>query len=518
MASEIRVNKINSRTGVGTITLSPTGVDFTGIATVATLKATTGIVTTLSVTGTTTLNGNLDLQDNDKILIGTGDDLEIYHDGDNSFIKDAGTGRLTIATSQLQLTNAADSAVMIRATESSTVELFHNSSKKLETTGVGASVTGTFNIGTGTSITSSSLIVNDVQYPDSGPLSNRNLIINGAMQVAQRSTSDSGITNGDTGYKICDRWRFGEHGSPSAVFTLNQSTEAPDDFKSSYKYDVTTAQSSLGAGDVIFFETKIEGQNLKQLAYGTSSAKSFTLSFYVKSTITGTFVVWFHNPNSSTACTHTYTVNAADTWERKSITVAGDTSNSLNSSNTNGLQPRFILAAGTDYTSGTASTTWGTSSMTNANRYVGQTVNIANSTSDEWLITGIQLEVGERATPFEHRSYGDELARCQRYYQELDLGTNNNVLHMVFSRFSNGSGNPFAYTCFPVTMRAAPTFSFLGSTFDSGGYTGDPSLGGSTVNGAQLNGGNSASANNTHFLRPNNGSGDYLRLTFTSEL
>ena len=295
--------------------------------------------------------------------------------------------------------------------------------------------------------------INGLTYPSAGPISNRNLIINGAMQVAQRSTSDTGVTNGSTGYRICDRWRFSEHGSPSAVFTLSQSTEAPDDFKNSYKWDVTTAQSSLDADDVVYFETKIEGQNVRQLAYGTSSAKSFTLSFYVRSSITGTFVVWFYNPNGNFACTHTYTVNAADTWERKSITVAGDTSNSLNNDNTTGLQFRFILGAGTDYTSGTASTTWGSSSMTNANRYVGQTVNIANSTSDEWLITGVQLEVGTRATPFEHRSYGDELARCQRYYYKLIADTGDT--------FANGYNQNSTTTRnilhFPVTMRVAPT-------------------------------------------------------------
>ena len=530
MASEIRVNKINSRTGVGTITLSPTGVDFTGIATVATLKATTGIVTTLSATGNATVGGTLgvtgettfsthiNLGDSDRLRLGADNDLQIFHDGSQNAINSYTSNPLNIISNgdTTIKTNNADSMAVFK--KNSAVELYYDNSKKFETTGVGASVTGTLNVGSGTSITSSSLIVNDVQYPDSGTLSNRNLIINGAMQVAQRSTSDSGITNGSTGYRICDRWRFGEQGSPSAVFTLSQSTTAPDGFKNSYKFDVTTAQSSLGSGDVVYFETKVEGQNLKQLAYGTSSAKSFTLSFYVRSSITGTFVVWFHNPNSSTACTHTYTVNAADTWERKSITVAGDTSNSLKDDTSNGLQPRFILGAGTDYTSGTASTTWGTSSMTNANRYVGQTVNIANSTSDEWLITGIQLEVGSKATPFEHRSYGDVLARCQRYYQELDLGTNNNVLHMVFGRFGASSGNGFAYFPFPVPMRAAPTFSFLGETFDSSGYTGDPTLGGSTINGAQLNSTNTLGTNANAFLRPNNGSGDFLRLTFTSEL
>ena len=193
MASEIRVNKINSRTGVGTITLSPTGVDFTGIATVATLKATTGIVTTLSVTGTTTLNGNLDLQDNDKILVGTGDDLEIYHNGSTSFITDSiGDFRIRGYAVKIQSSGGENSAQFIA---DGAAKLYYDNSQKFETTGVGASVTGAFNVGSGTSITSSSLIVNNIQYPDSGPLSNRNLVINGAMQVAQRGTSDSDLNS-----------------------------------------------------------------------------------------------------------------------------------------------------------------------------------------------------------------------------------------------------------------------------------------------------------------------------------
>ena len=132
MASEIRVNKINSRTGVGTITLSPTGVDFTGITTVA----------TLSVTGTTTLNGNLDLQDNDKILIGTGDDLEIYHDGSHSYIDDSGTGSLKILSNQFEVKNAADNEMMIRADQDGEVNLYHNGSGKLNTKSDGVDITG----------------------------------------------------------------------------------------------------------------------------------------------------------------------------------------------------------------------------------------------------------------------------------------------------------------------------------------------------------------------------------------
>ena len=143
MASEIRVNKINSRTGVGTITLSPTGVDFTGIATVATLKATTGIVTTLSVTGTTTLNGNLDLQDNDKILAGTGDDLEFYHDGTHSHIV-SNTGNLRIladGSGSLVLTSKAGEEAILCAQDGA-VTIKHDNSTKFVTAPTGAVVTG----------------------------------------------------------------------------------------------------------------------------------------------------------------------------------------------------------------------------------------------------------------------------------------------------------------------------------------------------------------------------------------
>ena len=142
MASEIRVNKINSRTGVGTITLSPTGVDFTGIATVATLKATTGIVTTLTVTGTTTLNGNLDLQDDDKILIGTGDDLEIYHDGSHSYIDDSGTGDLRIRSNNVRFDKYTGETIA-QFIGDGRVELYYDNSKKLETSSDGVTITGT---------------------------------------------------------------------------------------------------------------------------------------------------------------------------------------------------------------------------------------------------------------------------------------------------------------------------------------------------------------------------------------
>tara|TARA_R100000664_G_scaffold19427_1_gene28598 strand:- start:2031 stop:3176 length:1146 start_codon:yes stop_codon:yes gene_type:complete len=245
----------------------------------------------------------------------------------------------------------------------------------------------------------------------------KNIVINGAMQVAQRGTSKTGLTNGGSSYNTLDRFWWGEAGAPSFVTTMAQSSTAPDGFANSLRLDTTTAQGSIAAADAQYIDYRIEGQDLQSLAYGTSSAKSFTLSFYVKGTITGTYAVWLYSPDTSKACTHTYTINSADTWERKTITVAGDTGSAFGNDNGLGLYVRFIVCAGTNYTSGTASTTWAAASVTDANRYVGHAVNLAATTSDDWAITGIQLEEGSTATEFEHKAYGVELTRCQRYLQ-----------------------------------------------------------------------------------------------------
>ena len=211
-----------------------------------------------------------------------------------------------------------------------------------------------------------------------------------------------------------------------------------------------------------------------------------------------------------------YTISSADTWEYKTITVPAYTAGAFDDDNARSMQIEWWLNSGDTYTGGGShQTTWAALAQTKRN---ASNLGIGGAVNDTWQLAGVQLEVGSEATLFEHRSYGDELSMCQRYYQELDLGDNNSVLHMNFTRYSHGSGDPFSYTCFPVTMRAAPSFSFLGSTFNSSGYTGDPTLSAATVNGVQLSGSNNASANATHYLRPNNNSGDFLRLTFNAEL
>ena len=282
-------------------------------------------------------------------------------------------------------------------------------------------------------------------------LSNRNLIINGAMQVAQRSTSATGIGNGDSGYHALDRWAFRETNTPAFEFTWSQSTDTPNGFGYSMKVDVTTADTSpVGYG---YVQQRMEGQNLQQLKKGTSSAESVTVSFWVKSNKTGTYIVELRDADNSRATSKSYTVSSSSTWEYKTITFDADTSGVLDNDNAESLRLNFWLVAGSSFTSGTLATSW--ASVSNSNRAVGQT-NLMDSTSNEWYITGIQLEVGEQATPFEHRSYGDELARCQRYYYEYSTSNGSNFL---------GVGNVYqtdqlicpVYS--PTVMRVNPTLS-----------------------------------------------------------
>jgi hypothetical protein len=286
----------------------------------------------------------------------------------------------------------------------------------------------------------------------------RNLIINGAMQVAQRGTSATGIGNSDGGYHTLDRWAFRETNTPSFEFTWSQSTDAPDGFGYSMKVDVTTAEvTPVGYG---YIQQRFEGQNLQQLKKGTSNAENVTLSFWVKSSKTGTYIVEIRDSDNSRHISKSYSVSSSNTWEHKTITFDGDTSGVLDNDNAESLRLNFWLVADTTYTSGTLATSW--ASITNANRAVGQT-NLMDDTANDWYITGVQLEVGEEATPFEHRSFGDELARCQRYYYRHADGGD-------LSTASVGTGTMYsasALMCtvsFPVRMRATPTLDHLNAT------------------------------------------------------
>jgi len=284
----------------------------------------------------------------------------------------------------------------------------------------------------------------------------RNVIHNGAMNVAQRSTSITGVTSG-VNYAV-DRFPFTLNGM--GTWTLTQQSDGPDGFANSVKIDCTTANASPSAHNYAFFYHKIEGQYLQQLGYGTSSAQSMVLSFYVKSNKTGNGSVSFYQAdNSFKHQSHQYTINAANTWERKSIIVQPDTSGVINDDNDRGFEIEWMLNAGTDFTTGAHQSTWTTLSNTNRNP---SNLGIGGSTSDYWQITGIQLEVGDtKATPFEHEPVGFTLSKCQRYYYDPNYKNSGTLDGNMFLIEAFGSGGIGSF-CFPVTMRAAPSVSIFG--------------------------------------------------------
>ena len=250
-------------------------------------------------------------------------------------------------------------------------------------------------------------------------LGRRNLIINGAMQVAQRGSSDSANSNG---FGV-DRFK----GSVAAMDNLvtSYTQESPTDlpgFTNSLRVTISTPESALASDELLRMLHYIEGQNCQGFKYGTSSAESVTLSFWVKGSVTGTYAVSVYCDASagSRAIGSTYTINSANTWEYKTITFVGDTVRAIDNDNSEGFRINWILSAGSNFTS-TDNTSWGTYS--GGKLAYGHTANtFVTTTNATWNITGVQLEVGSVATPFEHRSYGEELALCQRYYEVIGDG------------------------------------------------------------------------------------------------
>lgn len=268
--------------------------------------------------------------------------------------------------------------------------------------------------------------VDDVLFAQ---VANRNLLYNGAMQIAQRATSVAGV-GGSAGYFTVDRFRLGLLDS-GARFTQAVVSEAPtgQGFVNSVKMTCTTAQASPAATTLLSFEQCLEGLDVQQIRKGTASARPLTLSFWVRSFQTGTFICELYDEANNRSVSRSYTVNSSATWEYKTITFPADTTGSLSNTNASMLRCTWHLYAGSTFTSGTLQTTWGT--LTNANRAVGQ-VNLGSSTSNYWQITGTQLTIGSADTPFQFKPWQQELRECQRYYQRMQGAA-------AYSRFGMGS-------------------------------------------------------------------------------
>ena len=286
----------------------------------------------------------------------------------------------------------------------------------------------------------------------------KNLIINGNMSISQRGTSFTGLGDTDSQYTL-DRFKWSEEGSTGdAEFTITQSTDVPtgQGFATSLKIDCTTADTSVASTNIVYIEQRVEGQNLQYLKYGTSSAESTTLSFWVKSNKTGTYTVNALGDidGSGKLYSQAYTISSADTWEKKTLTFIGDTALAINNNSSNGLQLMWNLLAGTSKSSGSLQT-WG--SNTQANRAVGQ-VNLADSTSNEWYITGVQLEAGTTASDFEFLPHDANLHRCHRYCNAtLNYGDGNTAAN----RHYTGAHATHGYIQTDITtMRATPSVTY----------------------------------------------------------
>ena len=291
-----------------------------------------------------------------------------------------------------------------------------------------------------------------------GQLSNRNVIINGGCIVAQRSTSS---TSSD--YGSVDRMKMSVTNTDELAFAQKQTTDYPNGFSKCFEFDVTTAESALAADELVYMRYLVEAQDLRPFYNADGTGKDFTLSFWVKAKQTGDYSIGIHKEDNTTRfITKAYTIAVADTWQFVEWNITGDTGTSgINADNGQGFQISFIFAAGTNFTSGGVQSSWG--AFSNSLMAGGQAVNTLDNTANYWRMTGLQLEVGSKATPFEHRSYGEELLRCQRYYQRFgeNFGT-------AFAGKGSGSTTILFAVPLAVALRASPTVTQAGNVYQWG--------------------------------------------------
>ena len=288
-----------------------------------------------------------------------------------------------------------------------------------------------------------------------GQLSNRNLFVNGACRINQRGT----VTVG-SGYGGPDRWVQYKSGSGAAITSQDTDVPTGQGFRNSIKLDVSTALAS-GSSNWAWIGQYIEARDCQSICKGTSNAKQLTLQFWVKSPKTGTHTVRLDSNDSNDGVGATYTVSSANTWEKKTVTFPASTSGTINDDNGRGIHVLWVLSAGTNMSSGTLNTTW--AAWVNANAAPGQP-NILDSTSNNFYLTGVQLEVGPVATSFEHRRYSEELAHCQRYFYRVSAAASGtgSYKHLGTMQYYGGA-NPFGKMLdLPVPMRTIPTGSHTG--------------------------------------------------------
>jgi len=341
-------------------------------------------------------------------------------------------------------------------------------------------------LGTGTQITTADIA-------DGAFQANKNLIINGAMQVAQRGTTASGLSS--IGFNTVDRFNGNSATAGSFAVTDEQSSDAPAGFNYSRKLTFTTAQTT-SAGTRNQVRHHIEGYNTAHLDWGTADAKTVTLSFWVKSSVTGSMAVAFINQTETHSYVTDYTVSSANTWEYKTIVVEGPTVGAWNTNNTIGIRLSWDLGSGSTYQTPT-SDAWVSGWYYRTSSSVRPTETL-NAT---WQITGVQLEIGDTATPFEHRSYGDELIRCQRYYEVVSFNESDKNRPSATAAISN---NVYFNMTYKVTKRTnSPSVTFSGGEIFNGGWGTftSPTVVGAGDKAVHLTGAATATQNSTYLIR-----------------
>tara|TARA_R100000697_G_scaffold80047_1_gene92172 strand:- start:139 stop:1251 length:1113 start_codon:yes stop_codon:yes gene_type:complete len=277
----------------------------------------------------------------------------------------------------------------------------------------------------------------------------RNIVINGAMQVAQRATSVTGLGGDGNTYNTCDRWHL-SCANTAGRFTMSQAADVHDGFANALKFDCTTADTSIAAGEFVILTQRFEGQDVQQFKKGSSDAESITVSFYVKGNASATYALELFDNDNSRQASQLFSVTTD--WTRVIKTFTPDTTGAFDDDNATSLELNIFLHAGSNLTSGTLSSTF--ASNTNANRAAGIS-SFFDSTDRTFFITGVQMEVGEQATPFEHRSFGEELDLCYRYYIKYHAGGSGTFSRMALG-FMRTSTNLRALFTYPREMRSTP--------------------------------------------------------------
>ena len=393
-------------------------------------------------------DNQLEFGNNAKLSFGSSSDLQVSFDSANSLIA-MNTGSLSIINYannedvKILSDNGAGGVANYIIADGGTGEvlLHHYGNEKFKTTNTGVNITG---ICTATSFSGSGEgLTRTTQY------SHRNVIVNGSCLVAQRGTSSA-----SSDYGSVDRMKMTTANLDQLAFLQKQTGDGPDGFSKCFEFDVTTPENSLDADDLVYMRYLVERQDLVPFFNANGTGKNFTLSFYVKAYQAGTYQVGIYKSTGPRFIVRTYTIASSGVWQRVVLNFPGDTNTSgMTADTSTGFQISWIFAAGTNYTSSSPPTTWG-GWPGNPGFAAGQSVNVASSANNYWRITGIQLELGDIATPFEHKRFSDELRDCQRYFQQVKGHSD-----MVCAGPGRSNGTTHAPFTIPlsVPLRASPT-------------------------------------------------------------